>query len=107
MHSPPSLHQPRSFAVIPYLSKRSCTPASQVDKLDLLIWLAAFFGVIFISVEIGLAISIGLAVLLVVYQVETVHRIAYSLGKTPLRQICSLCFLNPLMSIKPPPPSDE
>jgi hypothetical protein len=42
-----------------------------VDKLDLLIWLAACFGVLFISIEIGLAISIGLAVLLVIYQVET------------------------------------
>ena len=45
----------------------------KVNKLDLLCWLAAFFGVLFYSVEVGLAISIGLAVLLVLYQVAFPH----------------------------------
>ena len=45
----------------------------KVSKLDLLCWLAAFFGVLFYSVEVGLAISIGLALLLVVYQVAFPH----------------------------------
>ena len=41
----------------------------KVNKLDFLCWVAAFLGVIFISVEVGLAIAIGLAGLLTVYHV--------------------------------------
>jgi hypothetical protein len=48
-------------------------PPLQVNKLDLLVWLAAFFGVLFIGVEIGLAISIGLALMLVMYQSAFPH----------------------------------
>ncbi len=44
-----------------------------MNKLDLLCWLAACLGVLFISVEVGLAIAIGLAVVLVIYQVAFPH----------------------------------
>ncbi|KXZ44585.1 hypothetical protein GPECTOR_65g203 [Gonium pectorale] len=40
----------------------------KVNKLDFLVWMASFLGVLFISVEIGLGIAIGLAVLIVVYE---------------------------------------
>ena len=53
----------------------------KVSKLDFAVWMAAFFGVIFYSVEVGLAIAIGLAVLLVLYQVAFPH-IAV-LGRVP------------------------
>ena len=41
----------------------------KVNKLDFLVWLAAFLGVLFYSVEVGLAIAIGLALLLLVWHV--------------------------------------
>ncbi|GAX84213.1 hypothetical protein CEUSTIGMA_g11636.t1 [Chlamydomonas eustigma] len=45
----------------------------KVNKTDLLVWLAACSGVLFYSVEVGLAIAIGLAVLLVMYQAAFPH----------------------------------
>lgn len=39
----------------------------QVNKLDLCVWLASCLGTLFISIEIGLAISIGLAVITALY----------------------------------------
>lgn len=39
----------------------------QVNKLDLCVWLASCLGTLFISIEIGLAISIGLAVVTALY----------------------------------------
>ena len=58
---------------------------AQVDKLDCLVWLASFFGVLFISVEIGLAIAIGMAVLMVVWrsafpQVKLLGRVGNSVS---------------------------
>ncbi len=44
-----------------------------MNKLDLLVWLAACLSVLFISVEIGLAIAIGLAVMLALYQSAFPH----------------------------------
>ncbi|PNW70519.1 hypothetical protein CHLRE_17g723350v5 [Chlamydomonas reinhardtii] len=40
----------------------------KVNKLDWLVWMASFLGVLFISVEIGLGIAIGLAILIVIYE---------------------------------------
>ncbi len=44
-----------------------------MNKLDLLCWLAAFFGVLFYSVEVGLAIAVGLAILLTLRQAAFPH----------------------------------
>ena len=44
-------------------------------------WLAAFFGTMFISIEIGLAISIGLALLHAMYHSAFPHTAV--LGKVP------------------------
>ena len=53
----------------------------QVNKMDCLVWLAAFLGTMFAGVEIGLAISIGLAVLLVVMESAFPHTAI--LGRIP------------------------
>jgi len=45
----------------------------KVNKLDMLCWLASFFGTLFYSVEVGLAIAIGLAVLLALFQSAFPH----------------------------------
>jgi sulfate transporter 4 len=45
----------------------------QVNKKDCLVWMAAFVGTMFAGVEIGLGISIGLAVLLVVIESAFPH----------------------------------
>ncbi|KAG2489555.1 hypothetical protein HYH03_012006 [Edaphochlamys debaryana] len=45
----------------------------KVNKLDLFVWMASFLGVLFISVEIGLGIAIGLAVLIVIYESAFPH----------------------------------
>jgi sulfate transporter 4 len=42
-------------------------------KLDLAVWLASFLGTMFAGVEIGLAISIGLALLIVLYESAFPH----------------------------------
>ena len=41
----------------------------KVNKLDFACWITAFCGVVFYSVEVGLAISIALAGLISLYQV--------------------------------------
>ncbi len=46
---------------------------SQVNKLDLCVWLASCFGCLFISIEIGLAIAVGLAVMIALYQSAFPH----------------------------------
>lgn len=45
----------------------------KANFLDFLVWMAAFLGTVFLGVEIGLAIAIGLAVVLVVYQSAFPH----------------------------------
>lgn len=45
----------------------------KTNKLDLACWLAAFLAVLFISVEIGLAVAIGLAILITLYQTAFPH----------------------------------
>lgn len=45
----------------------------QVAKLDLLCWLASCLGTLFISIEIGLAVAVGLAVMLALYQSAFPH----------------------------------
>lgn len=45
----------------------------KVSKLDLLCWLASCIGTLFISVEIGLAIAVGVAIMLALYQSAFPH----------------------------------
>jgi sulfate transporter 4 len=53
----------------------------KVNKLDLLVFLASCFGTLFYSIEVGLAIAIGLAVLMALYQTAFPHTAI--LGKVP------------------------
>ena len=53
----------------------------QVNKKDFVVWLAAFLGVLFAGVEIGLAISIGLAIFIVVFESAFPHTAI--LGRIP------------------------
>ena len=53
----------------------------RANFLDFLVWLAAFLGTIFAGVEIGLAIAIGLAVVLVIAQSVMPHTAV--LGRLP------------------------
>ena len=53
----------------------------RVNKLDLLVFLASCFGTLFYSIEVGLAIAIGLAVLMALYQTAFPHTAV--LGKVP------------------------
>lgn len=45
----------------------------KANFLDFLVWVAAFLGTVFLGVEIGLVIAIGLAVALVIYQSAFPH----------------------------------
>eukprot|EP00201_Polytomella_parva_P011035 CAMPEP_0175054308 /NCGR_PEP_ID=MMETSP0052_2-20121109/9431_1 /TAXON_ID=51329 ORGANISM="Polytomella parva, Strain SAG 63-3" /NCGR_SAMPLE_ID=MMETSP0052_2 /ASSEMBLY_ACC=CAM_ASM_000194 /LENGTH=690 /DNA_ID=CAMNT_0016318985 /DNA_START=40 /DNA_END=2112 /DNA_ORIENTATION=+ len=53
----------------------------KVNKFDFLVWLASFFGVLFITVEIGLAIALGLAIAIVIYESAFPHTAL--LGRIP------------------------
>ena len=53
----------------------------QVNKLDFLVWMASFLGTLFISIEIGLGIAIGLAMLIVIYESAFPH--TAMLGRIP------------------------
>ncbi|PNH07849.1 Proton/sulfate cotransporter 2 [Tetrabaena socialis] len=53
----------------------------KINKLDFFIWMAAFLGTLFISIEIGLGIAIGLAILVVVYESAFPH--TAMLGRIP------------------------
>jgi sulfate transporter 4 len=53
----------------------------QVSKKDFIVWIVAFFGTLFLGVELGLAISIGLALLLVIYESAFPHTAI--LGRIP------------------------
>jgi sulfate transporter 4 len=63
----------------------------KANILDFLVWISAFLGCIFLGVEIGLAIAISLAILLVVYQSAFPHTAV--LGNLPgtgvLPEFCS------------------
>jgi MFS superfamily sulfate permease-like transporter len=48
-------------------------PHPKTNLRDFLVWLAAFLGTAFLGVEIGLAISIGLALLIVVFESAFAH----------------------------------
>ena len=43
----------------------------QVNKLDFCVFLASCFGCLFYSIEFGLGIAVGLAILMALYQVCT------------------------------------
>jgi MFS superfamily sulfate permease-like transporter len=45
----------------------------QVHKLDWLVWMTSFLSTMFLGVEVGLAISIGLALLIVIYESAFPH----------------------------------
>ena len=53
----------------------------KTNKLDMTCWLASFVCVLFISIEIGLACAIGLAVLITLYNTAFPHTAV--LGKVP------------------------
>ncbi|KAG2497041.1 hypothetical protein HYH03_005043 [Edaphochlamys debaryana] len=53
----------------------------RVNKLDFLVWMASFLGTLFISIEIGLGIAIGLAMLIVIYESAFPHTAL--LGRIP------------------------
>lgn len=57
----------------------------QVNKLDFCIFLASFCGTLFISVEIGLAIAVGLHVLIALWQTAFPHTAA--LGRIPASSV--------------------
>lgn len=52
-----------------------CTSAcsAQVNKLDWLVWMTSAISTVVLGVEVGLTISIGLALLLVVYESAFPH----------------------------------
>jgi sulfate transporter 4 len=62
----------------------------KANFLDFLVWMSAFLGTIFLGVEIGLLIAIGLAVVLVVYQSAFPHTAV--LGNLPGTGV-GLCVL--------------
>jgi sulfate transporter 4 len=45
----------------------------QVRKLDWVVWMTSFLSTMFLGVEMGLAISIGLALLIVIYESAFPH----------------------------------
>lgn len=49
-----------------------CSPM-QVRKLDWCVWMCSFLSTMFLGVEIGLAISIGLALMIVIYESAFPH----------------------------------
>eukprot|EP01023_Acetabularia_acetabulum_P017954 TRINITY_DN19038_c0_g1_i2.p1 TRINITY_DN19038_c0_g1~~TRINITY_DN19038_c0_g1_i2.p1 ORF type:complete len:768 (-),score=144.29 TRINITY_DN19038_c0_g1_i2:2692-4830(-) len=53
----------------------------KLDKLDWLVWITSFLGTIFLGVEVGLGIAIGLALLIVIYQSAFPHTAI--LGRLP------------------------
>mmetsp|Transcript_17379 Transcript_17379/g.52010 ORF Transcript_17379/g.52010 Transcript_17379/m.52010 type:complete len:696 (+) Transcript_17379:162-2249(+) len=53
----------------------------RVNKLDFLVWLTAFFVVVFAGVEIGLAVAVGLSLLIVLWKVGFPH--TAQLGRLP------------------------
>ncbi|GFR50731.1 hypothetical protein Agub_g12988 [Astrephomene gubernaculifera] len=53
----------------------------KVNKLDFIVWMASFLGTLFISIEIGLGIAIGLAMLIVIYESAFPHTAL--LGRIP------------------------
>lgn len=40
----------------------------QINKLDWVVWMTSFLGTVFLGVEIGLSLAIGLALALVIYE---------------------------------------
>ena len=46
----------------------ACIGAVQVNKLDWLVWMTSAISTVCLGVQVGLAISIGLALLLVIYE---------------------------------------
>lgn len=53
----------------------------KVHKFDLAVWLLAFLGTMFLGVEIGLGIAVGLSILLVIYEAAYPHTAV--LGRLP------------------------
>jgi len=53
----------------------------RVHKFDFSVWVAAFLGTMFLGVEIGLAIAVGVSLLIVVY--ESVYPRTVVLGRLP------------------------
>ena len=69
----------------------------QINKFDWMVFNAAWLGVMFAGVEIGLAISIGLSVLIVLYKTGFPHHAV--LGRLPGTTVYRSAPL-----VYPPPP---
>ncbi|XP_043702589.1 probable sulfate transporter 3.4 [Telopea speciosissima] len=72
-------------AVIGLIDYQSAFNLWKVDKLDCLACLCAFFGVLFISVQIGLAIAIGISIFKILLHVTRPNTVL--LGNIPGTQI--------------------
>ncbi|KAK6941545.1 SLC26A/SulP transporter domain [Dillenia turbinata] len=72
-------------AVIGLIDYNEAIKLWRVDKLDFLSCVCSFFGVIFISVQMGLAIAVGVSVLKIVLHVTRPNTM--ELGKIPGTQI--------------------
>eukprot|EP01025_Chloroclados_australasicus_P052553 TRINITY_DN612_c0_g2_i2.p2 TRINITY_DN612_c0_g2~~TRINITY_DN612_c0_g2_i2.p2 ORF type:complete len:667 (-),score=99.60 TRINITY_DN612_c0_g2_i2:54-2054(-) len=53
----------------------------RINRLDWLVWMTSFLGTIFLGVEVGLGIAIGLALLIVIYESAFPHTAV--LGRLP------------------------
>ncbi|XP_042480045.1 probable sulfate transporter 3.4 [Macadamia integrifolia] len=72
-------------AVIGLIDYHNALKLWKVDKLDFLACLCAFFGVLFISVQIGLAIAIGISIFKILLHVTRPNTVV--LGNIPGTQI--------------------
>lgn len=64
----------------------------QVNKLDFLVFVASFLGTLFISVEIGLGIAIGLHVLIALWETAFPHTAV--LGRIPMTNVYRYVMTN-------------
>lgn len=53
----------------------------KVHKFDFSVWMTAFFGTLFLGVELGLGISVGLSLMLVIFESAYPHTV--ELGRLP------------------------
>ncbi|CAN0900157.1 Probable sulfate transporter 3.4 [Linum grandiflorum] len=72
-------------AVIGFIDLNAAYHLYKLDKLDFLIFLCSFFGVLFLSVPIGLAIAIGISLLKIILNVS--RPFTSVLGNIPGTQI--------------------
>ncbi|XP_051123918.1 low affinity sulfate transporter 3-like isoform X2 [Andrographis paniculata] len=74
----------------------------KVDKLDFLVCIAAFFGVLFGSVEIGLLLAVGISLGKII--VRSIKPSIEEVGRLPETDIFCNIQQYPQLATKPPPP---